>query len=195
MTTAVYWILLPHFSKSSIWPVLGASMVPLASNVVNFVRRRSIDIIGLFILFGMIAGLVPAAFGGTQRLLLLRESFVTGFLGSVLLVSTFFMRKPIGYYVMKEFLTANDQLPDEHFAVLWQTAYFRHGVRIVTIAWGALLLGELVLRAFMALNMSVAFVLSFSPIILTTLMLLAGLATAIWLGNAISLALREPGRP
>ncbi|HKE37584.1 MAG TPA: hypothetical protein VKB39_09130, partial [Candidatus Baltobacteraceae bacterium] len=95
-----------------------------------------------------------------------------------------------GYYVIREFLTANDALPEEHFDVLWRTRYFRRGVRAVTTAWGALLLGELVLRAFMAFTMNVGLVVSLSPIIFTSMMLLAGVATAIWLSGAISRALK-----
>lgn len=189
-TMAVYYLLLPHFAKASVWPLLGASLVPAASNIATFARRRSIDIVGLLILVGLIAGLAGAVWGGSQRILLLRESFITGLLGVVLLVSPFVMRKPIGYYVIKEFLTANEALPQEHLDVLWRRRFFRHGVRAVTIAWGALLLGEFVLRAFMALRMNVAFVLAASPVMFTILMLLAGAATAIWLGAAISRALR-----
>jgi hypothetical protein len=189
-TTAIYYILSRFYPNTSIWPILGASLVPAISNVVNLVRRKTVDIVGLLILLGMMGGLIPALFGGTQRLLLIRESFVSGLLGLVLLISPFIMRKPIGYYVIREFLTANDALPEEHFDVLWRTAYFLHGVRIVTIAWGIVLLGELVLRAFMALTMNVGVVVSVSPVIFTTLMLLAGIATAIWLSGAISRALR-----
>jgi hypothetical protein len=188
-TTAVYYVLAQFYPSTNIWPILGASLVPAVSNVVNLLRRRTVDIVGLLILLGMIGGLVPAALGGTQRLLLIRESFVSGLLGLILLISPFVMRRPIGYYVIREFLTANDTLPEEHFEVLWRTAYFRHGVRIVTIAWGALLVGELVLRAFMALTMNVGLVVSISPVIFTTLMLLAGIATAVWLSSAIARAL------
>jgi hypothetical protein len=189
-TTIVYYALARFYPSTSIWPVLGASLVPAISNIVNLVRRKTVDMVGLLILFGMIAGLIPAAFGGTQRLLLIRESFISGLLGLIFLVSAFVMRRPIGYYVIREFLTANDALPKEHFEVLWRTSYFRRGVRAATMAWGALLLGELVLRGFMALTMNVGLVVSVSPVIYTTLMLLAGVATAIWLSGAISRALR-----
>lgn len=189
-TTIVYYALARFYPSTSIWPILGASLVPTVSNVVNLVRRKTVDIVGLLILLGMMGGLIPALFGGTQRLLLIRESFVSGLLGLVLLVSPFVMRRPIGYYVIREVLTANDALPEEHFEVLWRTAYFRHGIRVVTLAWGVVLLGELVLRAFMALTMNVGLVVSVSPVIYTTLMLLAGVATAIWLSGAISRALR-----
>lgn len=189
-TTIVYYVLARFYPSTSIWPILGASLVPAVSNIVNLVRRKTVDIVGLLILLGMIGGIIPAALGGTQRLLLIRESFVSGLLGLILLISPFVMRKPIGYYVIREFLTANDALPEEHFDVLWRTAYFRHGVRVVTLGWGMVLLGELVLRAFMALTMNVGLVVSVSPVIFTTLMLLAGVATAVWLSGAISRALR-----
>lgn len=189
-TTIVYYALARFYPSTSVWPILGASLVPAVSNIVNLVRRKTVDMVGLLILLGMMGGLIPALLGGTPRLLLIRESFVSGLLGLVLLVSPFVMRRPIGYYVIREFLTANDALPEEHFEVLWRTAYFRHGVRVVTIAWGVVLLGELVLRAFMALTMNVGLVVSVSPVIYTTLMLLAGVATAIWLSRAISRALR-----
>jgi hypothetical protein len=185
-TTLVYYLLFPHFAQSSIWPILGASLVPVASNIVNFVRRRSVDIIGLIILLGMVVSLIPAAFGGTQRLLLLRGSFFTGLIGVVLLISPFVMRNPIFYYVFREFLTANDTLPEEHFAVLWRVSHFRRGVRIVTITWGAVVVGDFVMRAFIALRMSVGFALGVAPLLTTILLLMLGAATAIWLGRETS---------
>jgi intracellular septation protein A len=193
-TMLVYYLLVPHFSKTSVWPLVGASLVPTISNIITFVKRQSIDIVGLLILIGLIAGVAGALFGGGQRLLLVRESLITGVLGLVLFISPFVMRRPIGYYVMREFLTANEALPHEHFDILWRTWYFRQGVRVVTIAWGALLLGEFVLRVFMALRMNIAFVLGASPFMFTVLMLIAGAITAVWLGSAITRALRESPR-
>lgn len=187
-TMGVYYLLLPHFGSTSIWPILGASLVPVISNVFNFVRRHSFDVVGIIVLIGLLIGVIPAVFGGSQRLLLVRESFVTGLLGVVLLVSAL-RHHPIGYYVIREFLTANEALPHERWDILWKCGYFRHTVRGITVGWGALLLGEFVLRAFMALRMNVAFVLGAGPLFVTILLLLAGLATAFWLAHAIRVAL------
>lgn len=189
-TMIVYYLLLRYFSTSSIWPLIGASLVPALSNIFNFVRRHTPDIIGLLILVGLVGGIAGAVSGGSQRLLLLRESFVSALTGIALLVSVFVARRPIGYYVIREFLTANEALGHEHFDIVWQHRPFRRGVRIVTLSWGALLVGEFVLRAFMALNMNVAFVLGVAPVLFIILMLLAGSATAVWLTRAISAALR-----
>jgi hypothetical protein len=91
--------------------------------------------------------------------------------------------------VVREFLTANEALPHERFDMLWICDYFRHTIRGMTIGWGALLLGEFVLRAFMALRMNVAFVLGAAPVIFTLMLLIAGLITAFWLAHAIRVAL------
>lgn len=187
-TMAVYYALLPLFGSASIWPILGASLVPMISNIFNFVRRHSFDVVGIIVLIGLLIGLVPAAFGGDQRLLLVRESFVTGLLGVILLVSAL-LHRPLAYHVIREFLTANDALPHERWDVLWESGYFRHTIRAMTIGWGALLLGEFVLRAFMALRMNIAFVLGAAPVFVTILLLLAGLVTAFWLAHAIRVAL------
>lgn len=187
-TMLVYYLLLRHFGGTSIWPILGASLVPAVSNIFNFVRRRSFDVVGIIVFIGLLVGLVPAVFGGSQRLLLVRESFVTGLLGVILLVSAG-MHRPLAYHVIREFLTANEALPHERWDVLWHCGYFRHTIRAMTIGWGALLLGEFVLRAFMALRMNVAFVLGVAPVFITILLLLAGLATAFWLAHAIRVAL------
>jgi hypothetical protein len=187
-TMAVYYALLPIFGNVSVWPILGASLVPMISNIFNFVRRHSFDVVGIIVLIGLLIGLVPAVFGGDQRLLLVRESFVTGLLGVILLASAF-MQRPLAYHVIREFLTANEALPHERWDVLWESGYFRHTIRAMTIGWGALLLGEFVLRAFMALRMNIAFVLGAAPVFVTILLLLAGLATAFWLAHAIRIAL------
>lgn len=176
------------FPGNSIWPILAASLVPAISNVFNFIRRGSFDVIGLIVLIGLLVGILPALFAGSQRLLLVRESFVTGFLGLVLIVSAV-LHRPLAFYVVREFLTANDALPRERWDVLWRSQYFRHTIRAMTIGWGALLLGEFVLRAFMALRMNVAFVLGAAPVFITILLLLAGLVTAFWLARAIRIAL------
>lgn len=187
-TMIVYYALARLLGNASIWPILGASLVPTVSNAYNFARRRTFDIVGLIVLAGLLVGLIPAVFGGSQRLLLMRESFVTGLLGVILIVSAI-RHRPLAYYVIREFLTANEALPHERWDMLWQSGYFRHTIRGITIGWGALLLGEFVLRAFMALRMNIAFVLGAAPVFITILLLLAGVVTAFWLAHAMRVAL------
>jgi hypothetical protein len=188
--TIVYFILRPHYPQNSIWPVLGASLVPIASNVFNFIRRRSFDVVGLIVLLGMIIGTLPAIWGGSMRILLVRESFLTGVIGIVLIVSSFFMRKSIMYYIVHEVLTANETLPEEDFAVVWRSKAFQLECRTASIVWGVILVGEFCLRAFMAFRLDVGFVIAVVPVLFTSLLLCAGAATAIWLRAALTRALR-----
>ena len=186
--TLMYYLLLPHFPVTSIWPVLGASLVPALSNVFTFAIRRRVDIVGLMMILGVLVSQIPAAFGGSQRLLLLRESFLMGLIGLVLILSGTFMRKPVFYYLIREFLMASKSLSKEQFQLLSQTTGFQPSLRTITIAWGLLLSGDFCLRAFMALHMNVGFVLGVAPMLQTALLLTAGAATAVWLSRAIARA-------
>ena len=184
--TLIYYLLLPHFSATSMCPVLAASSVPAVSSAFNFTRQRRLDVVALLILLGVLGSQIPALFGGSGRLLLLRESFLTGAVGVLLIISPLFMRKPILYYLIREFLKTDGSLSNERFQVLSESAHFQRGLWALTIGWGLLLSGEFVLRAFMALHMSIGFVLGVAPALLTALLLLAGAVTAIWLGRAIA---------
>lgn len=178
--TAVYYLLAPHYPVGSVWPVLGASLVPVASNIFNFARRRSFDVIGLIVLLGLIVGALPAAFGASGRMLLLGQSFLTGFIGLGFIVATLFMRQSIMYYVAREVLTANEALPQHELDALWRSPTFRRGARRVTLGWGVLLLGEFGLRALMAMRWNVGLVIGVGPVILTLLLICAGVLTAVW---------------
>src|SRR6476469_3103734 len=64
--------------------VLGLSAVfPTANGLVTIVRRRHLDIIGAIVILGIVVTIVATLVGGDPKLLLIRESFVTGALGVV----------------------------------------------------------------------------------------------------------------
>lgn len=187
--TAVYFVLAPHFPENSVWPVLGASLVPIASNVFNFVRRRTFDVIGLIVLLGLIVGALPAAFGASGRVLLLGQSFLTALIGLAFIVATLFMRESIMYYVAREVLTANDALPQQELQALWRSPSFSRGAKRITIAWGVVLLGEFWIRAVMSLRWNVGLVIAVGPFVLTGLLVCAGLLTAVWFRGELARAL------
>jgi hypothetical protein len=187
-TLAVFALLAPHFASSSIIPLLVASLVPLAGNVVSLVRHRRLDIVGIIVLVGLLAGVAGAAFGGTQRLLLIRESFATGAIGLACFISPVFPR-PIAYYVVRHFMTAHEESHGLRFERLCESQLFRRTLRGFTFFWGVLLLAEFGLRVFMALTLPVVFVIAFGPLILNALMLLGGVVSAVWMGRSIHLAL------
>lgn len=189
-TIAVYYSLLAFFPSTSLMPLFGATLVPALSILLNVRKKRCIDVVGIIVLIGLLAGIAGVLLGGSQRLLLLRESFVSGAIGLALFVSPVFP-KPIGYYVMRSFMSAND-LTVTPFDTLWEKPFFRRTVRFTTFFWGLLLLTEFGLRVFFALMLPVVFALAVGPLIMNGLMLAGGALTAIAVGRAVSAALGPP---
>jgi hypothetical protein len=186
--TALYYVLSPHFAKTSVMPVLGASLVPLVSVAFNVVRNRKIDVVGLIVLLGLLGSIPAALFGGGQRWLLVRESFFTGFAGVALFVSPMF-RNPIGYYVVSHFMSAHQPQESTLLDTLWESPIFRKTIRFITYFWGIILLTEFGLRVFMALTLPVVFVLAVGPLILNAMMLAAGALSAVTFSRAMRAAL------
>lgn len=191
VTMAVYYVLLPHFAKTSLWPLIGASLVPVASNVYVFLKDRKLDMVGILVLVGIVGSVLGIAFGGTQRLLLIRESFITALIGIALMVSNA-RPKPLGYYIVYEFMTANESLNPVPFKRLWESRSFRWTIRRGTFLWGLILVGEFALRCFMAFTLPVSLVLGLGPLIFNVLLLGSGVISAFGMSRAIQSALIEP---
>jgi hypothetical protein len=180
----IYTLLRPHFPPSSILPLLVASLCPLLANVVSIVRQRQLDVFGIMVLIGLAVSIIGVLLGGNQRLLLIRESFVTGVIGLAFLVSLI-LPKSLGYYFARQFLTANDPKKSERFARLWQHPHFQGVLRGGTIFWGLLLMGEFVLRVMMVLTLPIPVVLAVSPIVFNALIFGGIAVSAVWARSAI----------
>jgi hypothetical protein len=187
-TLGVYFLLAPYFASTSIWPLFFASLVPTISNVFSLVRRRQVDIVGIIVLLGLFTSILTVVLGGDQRMLLVRESFMTGLTGLVLFVSPI-VGKPLGYYIVRQFLSENEHQHNMKFDRLWESSFFRKTIRFGTYFWGMLLLTEFGLRVFMALTLPIVFALAFGPIILNGLMLGGGALSAVAMSRAIKVAL------
>lgn len=188
-TLIIYNLLSPHFPPTSIIPLLVASLFPVLGNIISILRRHRLDIIGVMILIGLAVSVIAILLGGSPRLLLIRESFTTGAIGLALLVSLVLPR-PLGYSFARQFLTANDPTRVAGFESLWQVPFFRKSLKGGTIFWGALMLGEFVLRIVMVLTLPVVLVLAISPLVLNGLLVGGIVVSALW-ARHITLHLRE----
>ena len=138
---------------------------PMAHSVIGLARRRYLDIIGIIVLIGMAASLVATMLGGGAKLLLLRESFVTGALGLVAL-SSFAWRRPLMFYIGRQFSSGVDAEAREQFDALWEERpRARRTFRILTLAWAIGWLGEFALRVVMIELLTIAQVLAISPVV------------------------------
>ncbi len=144
------------------------TVFPAAANVLSLIRRRRIDIIGIIVLAGIAVSIVGVRLGGDPRILLIRESFVTGTLGLLCLVSLTFPR-PLMFYVGREFTTGNDPARVAAFDALWQWESARHSFRVITIVWGVGWLAECFLRIILAFTLPVGRVLVVAPLLLAAI--------------------------
>ncbi|MGE5703736.1 MAG: VC0807 family protein, partial [Clostridia bacterium] len=146
---------------SSVMALTIATMIPLLDNAVSLIRHRRVDVFASFMLIGFVLSLLAVFMGGSERLILLRESFVTAVLGFLFLGSLLFSR-PLIYHFAIRFTVGNDPVKAAEFASNWAYPYFRFVLRLMTIVWGCALLGEALVRTFLVFQLSVPAFLAIS---------------------------------
>jgi len=156
----VLYVLLRHVMPSLTALVI-ATLVPLLENAVHIWKRRSIDTFGLLMLSSFVLGAGLALLGGSERLVLVRESIVTAAVGCWFLISLLF-RKPLIYQMAQRFVG------EEKAAVYkqkWEEPYTRFVFRLMTAVWGMMLLLEAAVRVVLAYQLSTAQFLALSHVI------------------------------
>ncbi|WP_413303757.1 VC0807 family protein [Bacillus sp. 1P10SD] len=158
----VYNLLLDHFS--SFVSLLLATMVPLLDNLYHIMKHRKADAFGLFMLTAFVLSLLAFLLGGNEKLILMRESLVTGILGLIFIGSLFYS-KPLIYHFAIRFSSNDESVQKGKFANNWEFSYFRFVIRLMTAVWGIALLGEAVIKTILVYELSISAFLAVSQII------------------------------
>ena len=153
-----------------------AAIPPALDGLVGMARRRRIDLIAALALAGIAITVVAVLLGGNPRLLLIRESFLTGALGVACFASLLFFPRPLMFYFGRYFETGDDPAKVDTFNAQWQYPYFRHVVRLITVVWGVAYTGEFLLRVVMVSTLPIPVVIAVSPIVLIGI----SVATLFW---------------
>lgn len=154
----VYRLLLPY--TSSLTALIAAALVPLGDTLYSLLRTRKADAFSGIIFLGLVLGVVAALLGGDERFTLLRESYVTGIIGLVFLVSLLFAR-PFIYYFAERFTGRDPQMNDK-----WEKLpRFRQTFRLMTAVWGLALLLEAGVKVALVYALPVSAFLVVSPIV------------------------------
>ncbi|MUG71841.1 VC0807 family protein [Paenibacillus validus] len=148
---------LSHY-MSSIAALSIATLVPLADNVVHLIKHKKLDAFGTLMLFTLVLTLVLVSLGGSEKILLVRESLITGAVGLVFLGSLLFKR-PLMFYLVVRFL--NKDISDN-----WKYDYFRFVMRLMTLVWGGMLLLESVVRVILVFQLTTSQFLALSNFVL-----------------------------
>ncbi|QKE74242.1 hypothetical protein HPK19_16250 [Arthrobacter citreus] len=154
----VIYVVLSDY-MSSILALSIATLIPLVDNVVHLWKHKRLDAFGGLMLFSLILTLLLVFLGGSEKILLVRESLITASVGIIFLVSLLFKR-PIMFYLGMRFIQNN------RFAENWNIKYFRFVMRLMTLVWGIMLLSEAVVRIIMVYDLSTERYLLFSNYVL-----------------------------
>jgi len=164
-----------YVSSSELTALVMATTFPLGKSVFDLVRRGQVDPISIVVLLGIVTDSIALLFGGSARLLLVRESLFTGAFGFACFVSLL-MPRPIMFYFGRYFMAGTDPHRQERFNAAWRLPEVRFCHRLITCVWGCVFVGELIVRITLIYHMSAAAVLIVSPFLIGTLTV----GTMIW---------------
>ena len=154
----------------AVFPVLGI--------VSSWRRTRRLNAIGGTSLLVIILGLAAALVSGDPRVILAKESLISGGWSAACLVSLTGLGgiRPLMFYLARQLATGGDPEGMARVETLWAHAQFRRLTRQVTAVWAVVYFGEAVARVIMALTLPADLVLAISPLLLGGVTLLM----AVW---------------
>jgi hypothetical protein len=180
---ATYMLVKSTFHTSDIIALSIGAVIPAVFSVVRFTRSRTIDIVSVLIMLGLVGSIIAALIGGSPQLLLIRESAVGAIMGLAFLVSLVFER-PLFFYLARHFRAGNDPEKVAAFAKQWERPALRRAYRIITAVWGIGSLGEFALRIVLVFTLSIPLVLAISAIAFPLIYTLMGLWTMHYVRKA-----------
>ncbi|MEJ9314534.1 hypothetical protein P4655_24600 [Priestia megaterium] len=153
----IYTILKTHIT--SIIALSLAACVPLVDTLYHLIKDKKLDTFSSFIFLGIVLSIVAAWIGGDERFILLRESYVTGIMGLVFLLSIL-TPKPLIYYFAMRF-TADKSVITKRWE---EEVSFRHFIRIMAAVWGIGLMIEALVKVVIVYEFPISKALVISPI-------------------------------
>lgn len=159
--------------------LLLSGIPPVIELVATVAIARRVDEFSVFVLILLALSVLVALVSGDARLLLLRESAVTGLFGLVLLGSLLAPR-PLMFYFGRRFATDGSRGQVAWWNGLWQYPGFRRTQYGITTMWGVTLLVEAVVRAVLTYRLSVAAMVVVNNVVPTVVTVVLVVATVVW---------------
>ncbi|GAB3559274.1 hypothetical protein GCM10027344_09740 [Spelaeicoccus albus] len=174
VTIAVFQIAENNGASTQLAFVL-SGIGPIIMMVITWIRARKMSGASLVILLWVLLSAAVAYIGsGDDRLLLVKDSAVTGGFGLACLVSIFFP-KPIMFYFGAKFATDGTRAGLDYWYGLWQYPQFRHVQYKLNYVWAVAFILEAITRIVFAYTTSFSTAFTVSNIL--PIIVLAGLIT------------------
>ncbi|OYV40859.1 MAG: hypothetical protein B7Z80_03425 [Rhodospirillales bacterium 20-64-7] len=143
--------------------ILASSAPPMLWSIAEFLRRRRIDALSILVLGGIFLSLAMFAIGGSAKLLLVRESLITGAIGLAFLVSAL-IRRPLIYVIASAMLARQSATDHAEFVAKRERPGFKRMMGVMSVVWGLGLIGEACLRIALVFALPVSTYLIVAPI-------------------------------
>ena len=127
------------------WALLGGAAVAGLRLAYGMLRTRKFEGFAAFMCLGFLIGTALALVTGSDRFLLLKDSFTTGLFGLIFLGSCY-VGKPFMFHAAKRFRAAGS-MEDEQWEQKWRDVPdFRQLFRMLTMVWAATFVVESLVR-------------------------------------------------
>jgi hypothetical protein len=158
----LYVLLRPHLTELA--ALSAALLLPAGDGVITVVRHRQLNAFGMMVGISIVCSIALVAIGGNPRMLLLRESLMSGVFGIVMLLSLF-SRQPLLYYIARHFVVGPILTLADTFHHKATAPWFRSFLRLLTLVWGLLTTGDALINAYLATSLPIPTYLLVTPIV------------------------------
>lgn len=159
---ALYRFFMLYFS--SLDALIIAIIAPTFYNIYEILKEKKVDAFGILMLASFAMGIGCVFLGGSERFLLLKESFVTYILGFAFLITLLF-KKPLIYYFILKFEPDRETFNEDTIKDLWETHYFRFSIKFMNLIWGLAMLTDATLKTILIFHTSVSMFLVVSNLV------------------------------
>jgi hypothetical protein len=161
--TLTYFLLTGH-GVGEVPALLASGAWPVVELGVFFALHRRVDEFSIFVLILLGLSLVAALGFNSPRLILVKDSAITGLFGLAVLAS-FALRRPLMFYFGRKFATNGTPESIAWWNGLWQYPGFRRTQYVINAVWGVTFLAEALAR------IALSYVLSTGTMVLVTAVL------------------------
>ena len=145
---ATYFVL-HALGVSALGALILGSLVAILSTVINTVRRKRLDGVGVLVIVEIAASIALQFVMRDPRLLLIKPSFYSA-IGAGYLFITAFYGRPLTYQGVKAMAAKGGPERAAACERAWErSAAFRTAIRVSTIGWGIAFLADAVLRVIL----------------------------------------------
>ena len=152
----VIYTVLSKLGASDLVSLGAAAALPALYIAVAAIRGRRIDRMAVLVLALLALAIVLTLATGDPRILLAKSVIVTGFAGLYFL-ATLLAERPFIFYAAQKLVARREANGEVAWDARWQTSpAFRRAMRLLTVIWGAGLLGEAAVRAWIIYTLPVS---------------------------------------